>query len=40
MHPGNREFAWRVEMPDLPGCFSTGAPQEQAIEMVSKECST
>ena len=27
------ECAWGVEVPDLPGCFSAGENQEDAIEM-------
>lgn len=27
------EFAWGVEVPDLPGCFSAGEDQENAVEM-------
>lgn len=31
--PGDQEFAWGVEVPDLPGCFSAGDDLDDAIAM-------
>ncbi len=31
IEPGNDSAAWGVVVPDLPGCFSAGDTQEEAI---------
>ena len=32
IEPGNDNSAWRVVVPDLPGCFSAGDTLDEAID--------